>query len=180
MNKSHALSHSLQSAIGEAAILRLMNIGTHPRIAVLPAAGAWLAAGIVIALVAMMATYAMGMGLFAAPAMIAGIVLGPQAAMSPQPLVIMSGLILHMALSMVFGVAFALLVARVSAPIVALGLAFGVALWLVNFYVLSFVSAGARAMAAHEPVWLAVLTHVIFGFVLSAIVARATAAHAGT
>lgn len=149
-----------------------VNISRRPSLSLVPAALAGLAAGIVMALVAMMVTAVMGMGLFAAPAMIAGIVLGPEAAMNPSPGVIVTGLGLHMVLSMMFGVLFAVLVARVRASTVGLGLAYGVALWIMNFYVLSFVSAGARAMAAHEPVALAIGTHLIFGLVLGTIVAR--------
>ncbi len=65
-----------------------------------------------MALVAMMVTGAMGMGLFAPPAIIAGIVLGPEAAMNPSLVVIATGLILHMVLSMMFGVVFAALTSR--------------------------------------------------------------------
>ncbi len=149
-----------------------INVGHRASLGLAPAALAGLAAGIVMALVAMMATAVMGMGLFAAPAMIAGIVLGPEVAMSPGPGVIVTGLVLHMLLSMMFGVLFAVLVARVRASTVGLGLFYGIALWIINFYVLSFVSAGARAMAGHEPVALAIGTHLIFGLVLGTIVAR--------
>jgi len=87
----------------------------------------------------MMVTAVMGMGLFAAPAMIAGIVLRPQVAMSPGPGVIVTGLVLHMLLSMMFGVLFAVLVARVRTSTVGLRLVYGIALWIMNFYIFGLV-----------------------------------------
>jgi len=113
----------------------------------------------------------MGRGLFAAPAMIAGIVLRPQVAMSPGPGAIVTVLVLHMLLPMC---------SECSSPCwwparastVGRGLVYGIALSIMNLYVLSFVSAGARAMAGHEPVALAIGTHLIFGLVLGTVVAR--------
>lgn len=120
----------------------------------------------------MMATAVMGKGLFAAPAMIAGIILGLDAMMTPTMPVVFTGLALHMVLSMMFGAVLGFIVPLLRVPTIILGAAFGLILWIMNFYVVSFVSAGARAMAANEPVGLAVCTHLVFGLVLGAIVAR--------
>jgi len=150
-----------------------VNMGVRRnQVGVVKPAGAGLAAGIIMALVAMMATAAMGKGLFAAPAMIAGIILGPDAMMTPTMPVILTGLALHMVLSMMFGAVFGFIVPLLRVPTILLGAAFGLILWIMNFYVLSFVSSGARAMAANEPVALAVGTHLVFGLVLGAIVVR--------
>lgn len=168
------LWNPLQSerAISVSVVNMSTNISSRPTLGVFPAAGYGLIAGIVMAMVAMLATWMLGMGPFAPLAMIAGIAIGPEATMSPTPSVLAIGLMLHMVLSMMFGVVFALLAPRLRANYVALGAAYGVVLWLVNFYLLSFVSPGARAMATHEPVWLAITTHLMFGLVLGWLVER--------
>jgi uncharacterized membrane protein YagU involved in acid resistance len=148
------------------------NVSSQPSAGILTGAGAGLVAGIVMALVAMMATAIMGKGPFAPPAMIAAIVLGPAAMMTPSVGVIVIGLVLHMILSMMFGVVFVLIASRIATSTILLGAAYGIVLWIVNFYGLSFVSSGARAMVANEPIMLAVLTHLVFGIVLGAIVGR--------
>ena len=125
-----------------------------------------------MAIAAMMATAAMGMGLFAPPAMIGGIILGPEAAIAQTPGVIMAGLVLHMGVSMIFGAIFVLIAPAIQASYLLLGAVYGLILWIVNFYGLSYISAGARAMVTHEPVMLAIVTHLIFGLVLAALVAR--------
>lgn len=128
-----------------------------------------LVAGIVMAIVTMMITAVMGMGLWAMPAIIAGLILGPSAVMNVTFGVIMIGLIIHMALSMMFGVAYALIVNSATHEFVGTGVAFGIVLWLFNFYVIGLVLPGARMMAQHEPIWLAVISHLIFGFTLGAL-----------
>jgi hypothetical protein len=77
-----------------------------------------------------------------------------------------------MALSMMFGAVFGFVAPLIRAPFVGLGATYGLMLWGINFYVLSFVSAGARAMAKNEPLALAVGTHLLFGLALGALVAR--------
>ena len=126
-------------------------------------ATAGLLGGIVMALVAMMATAAMGMGLFAAPTMIAGILLGPAAAMAGGVGVIMTGLALHMMLSVVFGLVFAFVVNTWTHEIWITAVVLAIALWLFNYHIVGAILPGARAMAEHEPVWLAAMTHLVFG-----------------
>jgi hypothetical protein len=41
--------------------------------------------------------------------------------------------------------------------------AFGLALWAFNFYAVGAVAPGARFIAQHEPTWLAIMTHVVYG-----------------
>ena len=124
---------------------------------------AGLAGGIVMAIVAMMITGGMGMGLFAMPAMIAGLVLGTAAAMSGGAMVVIVGLMLHMMLSAMFGVVFVTLVNYATHEFVWTGLIFGLALWVFNFYVIGAFIPAAHMMAQQEPAWLAIMTHAVFG-----------------
>ena len=74
------------------------------------------------------------------------------------------GLVVHMILSMAFGIGLALLVRRTRSDAVraAIGLGFGLVLYLVNFLVISPI-AFAVFQDANQPLELA--THLIFGSV---------------
>lgn len=74
------------------------------------------------------------------------------------------GLVVHMVLSMAFGVALALLVRRTRSDAVraTVGLGFGLVLYMVNFLVISPI-AFAVLQDANQPLELA--THLIFGSV---------------
>lgn len=136
-------------------------------------AAAWgLVAGIVMALVTMMITALMGMGLWALPAMIAALLLGPPATMGVTAGVIMIGLVIHMVLSMMFGVVYAAIVNFFSHEFLLTGTLFGLLLWIVNFYVIGLFVPGARMMAQNEPIWLAIMSHLIFGVTLGLLSRR--------
>lgn len=138
-------------------------------------AAAWgLVAGIVMALVTMMITALMGMGLWAMPAMIAALVLGPSAMMGVTAGVIMIGLAIHMVLSMMFGFVYATIVNFFSHESIVTGTLFGLLLWIVNFYVVGLFIPGAQMMAQHEPIWLAIMSHLVFGVTLG-LLSRASA-----
>lgn len=128
---------------------------------------AGLVGGIIMALVAMMATAALGMGLFAAPIMIGGILLGPGAAMAGGIGVIMTGFALHMMLSVIFGLLFAFVVDVWTHEIWITAIVLAIALWLFNYHILGAILPGAHAMAEHEPTWLAALTHLVFGVAMA-------------
>lgn len=74
------------------------------------------------------------------------------------------GLIVHMALSMMFGLVLALLVVRLRSDALRLlvGLVFGAALYLVNFLVMAPLAYGVFE-DANQPLELA--THLVFGSV---------------
>lgn len=136
-------------------------------------AAAWgLVAGIVMALVTMMITALMGMGLWALPAMIAALLLGSPATMGVTAGVIMIGLVIHMVLSMMFGVVYAAIVNFFSHEFLLTGTLFGLLLWIVNFYVIGLFVPGARMMAQNEPIWLAIMSHLIFGVTLGLLSRR--------
>ena len=132
-----------------------------------------LVAGIAMAMVTMMVTAVLGMGLFAMPAMIAGLVLGPSATMGAGVGVILLGLMLHMALSMMFGIAYAAVVNLCSGEALFTGAFFGLALWALNLHLVALIVPGARFMAEHEPGWLAIMSHLVFGITLG-FLARAS------
>ncbi|MFN2527306.1 MAG: hypothetical protein ABR584_01145 [Candidatus Baltobacteraceae bacterium] len=136
-------------------------------------AAAWgLVAGIVMALVTMMVTALMGMGLWAMPSMIAALVLGPSVMMGATAGAIMIGLAIHMLLSMLFGVVYAAIVNFLSHEFVVTAMAFGLLLWIVNFYAAGLFLPGAQTMAQHEPVWLAITSHLVFGMTLGLLSRR--------
>ena len=101
-------------------------------------------AGLLTAAFEMMASaFLMGIGAFFMPLrMIGAIVLGP-AALDPGYSLLTAGsvgVIVHMMLSIVYGMVFGALVAstlRGPAAVVGLGSLFGLVLWLVNFYVIA-------------------------------------------
>lgn len=128
-----------------------------------------LVAGVIMAMFTMMITWAMGMGFLTMLAMIAA-VLAPTATIGGAGLgVLVLGALIHMALSMMFGVLYAVIVNSVTHEFVGTGIAVGLGLWLVNFYILGLVIPGAHMMAQHEPVWLAAASHLIFGFTLGVL-----------
>jgi len=138
---------------------------------------AGLIGGIVMAMLTMMVTAGMGMGALALPKMIAGMFLGSDAAMAGGAGVIIFGLGAHMMLSILFGLVYAGIVNGLTHEFWVTGIAFGIAVWVVNFYAIGAVWPGAHMMAANERVWLAAMSHIIFGLV-TAWVAGAGAAPA--
>ena len=130
-------------------------------------------AGLAMAIVAMMTTAILGMGLWAMPSMIAGLILGPSAAMSAGVGVILIGLMLHMLFSMMFGVIYAAAVNLGTHEYLITGAALGIALWFVNFHLMGRFIPAAQFMAAHEPNWLAIMTHLIFGLALGVLATTA-------
>jgi uncharacterized membrane protein YagU involved in acid resistance len=131
---------------------------------------AGLAGGIAMAMAAMMFTAFLGMGLWAMPQMIAGLAVG-QAATAGGPGIIMLGLMIHMMLSVMFGVIYAVIVKAATRELWFTGLGYGIALWVVNLHLLARFLPAARVMAQNEPLWLAAMTHMIFGLVTAGIAA---------
>lgn len=128
-----------------------------------------LVAGIVMAVVTMMITAVMGMGLWAMPMMIAAILLGPSAMMGAGAGVILLGLMMHMVLSMMFGIAYGVVVNLCTHEFLATAIVMSLFLWLMNFYALDLIVPGARTMAQIEPIWLAIVSHLVFGITLGTL-----------
>lgn len=112
--------------------------------------------------------------------MIAGIALGPSA-MDPSTSLVLAGavgLMIHMALSMMYGVGVALVanavpsLSRSTAALVGFATAMGIALWVVNFFVLARVF-GWSWFPDGQNVAVQVIAHaVMFGSVLGLLLDR--------
>lgn len=61
---------------------------------------------------------------------------------------------------------------QIGIGLVPMGLAVGIAVWLVNYYVVGAVHEGSRKLSQLNPVWMAFFLHALFGFV-TAVVAQA-------
>lgn len=101
-------------------------------------------AAIVMMMVEMIIAALMGMDAFAPPRMIAGIALGPSAMQPTTPLMtaLVVAMMVHFVLSIIYGLIFAAIVANVqalqsSAVVIGAATAFGLLLWLLNFYVIA-------------------------------------------
>jgi uncharacterized membrane protein YagU involved in acid resistance len=107
------------------------------------------------------------------PRMIAGIALGKSAMDSSTPLMTaaLTGMGLHMTLSIIYGLIFAWVVANVralqtTATVIGGGAAFGLLLWLINFYVIAPPAGWVWFPTMANPVQQ-IISHVIgFGLVL--------------
>lgn len=130
---------------------------------------AGIAAGIVFAMFEMVVAALMGQGFFAPLRMIGAIGLG-EGALPPQPsiglaTIVPVGLIIHMVLSMMYGAGFGIVASAVGALkenralLVGAGTIAGLALWIVNFYVIAPVAFPWFAMA--NPV-VQFLAHTFF------------------
>ncbi len=123
-------------------------------------------AGIVFAILSMLYAAIVGPGIWAPPRMIATIVgfeMAPVFAAVP----VVVGLALHMMLSALYGAVFALLVASAGRGLILLaGLAFGLALYVLNFHVFAEIEqfAAFRMMAGN---WFEIAVHGVFGLLLA-------------
>ena len=100
-------------------------------------------AGLIFAVAEMFMNLTLGKPFFGPLKMISSIVLGTQALQPTYSFATaaITGLIVHMLLSMVFGVIFVYLVTAVqrgrgTGELLAYGTAYGVALWIINFFVI--------------------------------------------
>ncbi len=124
-------------------------------------------AGVVFAMLSMLYAAVVGPGVWAPPRMIATIVgfeMAPVFAAAP----VIVGLALHMMLSALYGAVFALVIGTAGrAVILAAGIAFGLALYVLNFHVFAQLEhfATFRMMAGN---WFEIAVHAVFGLLLAA------------
>jgi uncharacterized membrane protein YagU involved in acid resistance len=149
--------------------------------------GGWAVAGLVAGIVSgitfamfeMIVAAIMGQGFFAPLRMIAAIGLG-EGALPPQPTiglatVVPVGLIIHMALSMVYAAGFGIVASAIGALrenralLVGAATLAGLALWIVNFYVIAPFAFPWFAMA--NPVVQFLAHTFFFGTVLGLLLA---------
>lgn len=138
-----------------------------PRDRAAAGAVAGIVAGVVFLVLSMIYTAVVGPGVWAAPRMIATIVgfeMAPVFAAVP----VIVGLILHFLLSAVYGAVFALVMGSAGrAVVLAAGIVFGLALYVINFHVFTQLEQFAtfRMMAGN---WFEITVHAVFGLVLAA------------
>jgi hypothetical protein len=130
-------------------------------------------AGMMMAMAAMIWMWSTGDGFFQPLNIIASSIMG-EGVVTGQfqiaPAII--GAMIHLVLSAVFGLLFSWLIAKTALPsgaIVAAGIAFGLALWVINVVVIdaTFIPAGFDVM----PLTLQVVSHVVYGFFIGLVTA---------
>ena len=132
-------------------------------------AAAW--AGVIAGVVFMMAEMLMvmafeGQSPWAPPRMIAAIVLGQGALPPPADFdlrIVATAMMIHFPLAIVYGLVLGWIVHRLGAGFALLiGVAFGLAIYLINFYPIAAAIFPWFAMARG---WIGVVTHMLFGLV---------------
>lgn len=100
---------------------------------------------------------AVGQGPWQMPKRLAGVFLGPSAKNGGSG-VIAFGLAMHVVLSAVFGAIFALVVDRLTHEFWMTSLAYGLTLWVMNYWG-SQMTPGGREMTELKTSWLSPLAH---------------------
>jgi hypothetical protein len=85
------------------------------------------------------------------------------------------GLAAHFVASAGFGAVYAIIVSKLTYELWMTGLAFGLTLWLMNFWG-GFLSPAGREMMQKKPAWLSPIVHLVYGAML-ALVAQGFVAH---
>ena len=131
---------------------------------------AGIAGGLAIAAVGMVLGALLGTGFWSLPNAIGGIALGPTAGATRDfGLITLVGVMLHMGLSAGYGVFTRGVIRYLTREHLLTAVAAAIALWVVNYYVIGAFVPGARAMAALNPVWMALGLHVLFGAVVGVV-----------
>jgi hypothetical protein len=123
-------------------------------------------AGIIFALLSMVYAAVAGPGLWAPPRMIATI-LGFEMAPTFAVVPVVAGLALHMMISAVYGAAFVFAAGSLrGGALLAAGMVFGLALYVVNFHVFAQLEhfAAFEMMAGN---WFEIAVHALFGVLLA-------------
>lgn len=125
--------------------------------------------GIAMAMVGMVTTYFLGMGLWLPVKLIAATVLGENALTSSASAILL-GMAIHIMMSAILGVIFAFLTVKIKKMQVIMlwGVAFGIAVWAVMTYlVLPIVDPVMKIHLTQIPTsWF--INHVFFGMTLAA------------
>lgn len=133
-------------------------------------------AGVVFAMLAMAYAVVMGMGLWAPPRMIATIA-GFEMGSAFAAGAVVAGLAIHMVLSAMYGAAFAAVAARLDRTVLLMaGVLFGLALYMVNFHVMTQFEqfAAFRMMTGN---WFEIVIHGVYGVLLAAGIAAWRSRH---
>jgi hypothetical protein len=128
--------------------------------------------GAAIAGLGMIYSAAVGGGLWALPNSIGGIVVGPKAGDTRSlGLVTLVGMVFHIALSALYGVAIVYLAQRAGSGYIITGISVGILIWLFNHLLIGAVLPGAKKHAKFNPLWLAVCLHALYGAITGGVAA---------
>jgi uncharacterized membrane protein YagU involved in acid resistance len=123
------------------------------------------AGAIFMVLEMMMVPIFLGDSAWAPPRMIAAIVMGQDVLPPPATFdfgILMVAMVVHFVLSILFAIVLALVIARMSlGTALAVGAAFGLGLYVVNFY--GFTALFPWFAMARN--WVSIVTHVLFGLI---------------
>ena len=109
-----------------------------------------------------------GQSIWYMPKRLAGVILGPQEDDRSGQGRIALGLAMHAVLSIGFGVLFAVVVNRLTHEFWMTGLAYGLTLWVINYWS-SELTPGGRSMNELKTSWLSPIAHVVYGGVMAAV-----------
>lgn len=118
---------------------------------------------------------ASGLGMWQMPKRLAAIVMGPRAKDGGAVPVIV-GTIIHYALSAGFGALFALVVDQLTHEFWMTGLAYGLTIWLINFWGAQITPGGRETMELKSS-WLSPIAHLFYGGIMAAVAIVFAAAH---
>ncbi|MDT8388439.1 MAG: sodium:proline symporter [Thiogranum sp.] len=134
----------------------------------MPAVWAGLIAGIVFVMAEMLLIVLAGTGsAWGPPRMMAAILMGENVLPPPATFdlgIVMVGMMIHFVLSIIYAFVLGFLILRMDLKgALALGAVFGLALYLINFYVFT----AAFPWFAMARGWITIVAHLIFGLVLA-------------
>ena len=137
-------------------------------------------AGLVFAMLDIGANWALrGISPWVMLRMIGAIVLGPNALSPPDTFdarVMLVAILVHFALSILYGTFLALVIPKVDATVgILVGGLYGLALYYINFYGFNIFSPWFAGMRD----WLSIASHFVFGAVLACAYAAINARHSG-
>ncbi len=128
---------------------------------------AGLCGGVAMALAMMALSAGVGQSMWSMPQRLAGIILGPGVKDKGAPPVVL-GLIMHAVFSVLFGILFAVLVNRLTHEFWMTGLAYGLTLWVLNYW-FAQLTPGGRSMTELKTSWLSPIAHMVYGGVMAAV-----------
>jgi hypothetical protein len=141
-------------------------------VSVLEGMVAGIAGSAVMAIIAVVISWAAGTGLWSTLNEIAAIALGSAAAATGGPSVTLTGLLVLLGFSAMFGAVLARLCNHVTHELTWTGAALGLGLWILDHYLVPAAVPCARPFAELQPVWLASPLHAFFGFVVAEVMRR--------
>jgi len=129
---------------------------------------AGLCGGIAMAIAMGILSAAVGQSIWHMPKRLAGVILGSQENDRGGTAHVVLGLAMHAVLSVAFGVLFAIVVNRLTHEFWMTGLAYGMTLWVINYWTAQ-LTPGGRSMNELRTSWLSPLAHIVYGGVMAAV-----------